>query len=82
MANRELTEDIDDPFSLLPTVAHTGFNQYGIHDTKDNADDYDAATGDINESHSLSCAYKGSLGIHIYYKVVEDLVGAWKEGMA
>ena len=52
---RALTEDSDAIFSLLSTDAHTGVNQDGIKDTKDNDDDDDdAVTDDINEPDSLS----------------------------
>ena len=54
MINRptqKLTEDITFLFSLISTAAHTGVEQDGIHDAKDNDDD-GAVMNDVDDSRS------------------------------
>ena len=47
----KITEDIADIFSLISTAAHTGVDQYVIHDAEENDDD-DAVMDDVDESKS------------------------------
>ena len=86
MPTRALTEDIDAIFSLLSTAAHSGVDQYGIQDTKDNDDDDDdAVTDDINEPDSLSSTQKDYVDDNLSDEQVEypmeDMAGAWEKQM-
>ena len=80
MANRELTEDIDDLFLLISASDHTGVDQDGIKINGYNDDD-DSMVDYINDSESVSHSEKYYLDKTISHEDVVELQKDRKEQM-